>query len=72
MTRVDMILTIEQEIERLESIRKQLQELHLGMTPSEKRRNLSEDGRRRIVEAQRRRWASVKSGTAHGGGLSLG
>ncbi len=56
-----MIRAVDVEIRRLEAIRDQLQALaSYGSLLTRKRRNLSEDGRRRIAEAQHRRWASVR------------
>ncbi len=64
MTRADMLRAVDEEIRRLESIRDQLRELQLSVAvDSKKRRNLSADGRQRIVEAQQRRWASQKNGS---------
>ncbi len=56
-----MVSAVEREIERLEAIRAEMQP-----TAGSKRkpRILSEEGRRRIVEAQHRRWARAGSGTA--------
>ena len=50
-----MVRAVEQEITRLEQIRAQV--LAHGSDDARKPRRLSEDGRRRIAEAQRRRWA---------------
>ncbi len=54
-----MVRLVEAEVLRLEAIRAQVQAL-TGEKP-QKKRMLSEQGRRRIVEAQHRRWASQKA-----------
>ncbi len=69
MTRTEMIAALDQEIQRLETARSLLRQsrdvtaaLDLprrGATAGSKRR-ISPEGRRRIVEAQRRRWAKQK------------
>ena len=61
MTRSEMIRAVDAEIRRLEAIRDQLRALtsHASLLP--RKRMLSDDGRRRIVEAQHRRWASVRA-----------
>ena len=47
-----MLAALDAEIGRLEAIRAQIQPAKTG-----KPRNLTPEGRRRIVEAQQRRWA---------------
>ncbi len=62
MTRREMIRAVDEEIRRLEAIRDQLRTLagNMSMLPM-KPRNLSDEGRRRIAEAQHRRWAGVRA-----------
>ena len=69
MTRHEMVTALDQEIHRLETARTLLRnsrELATGISlnddysrPSVKRR-ISPEGRKRIIEAQRRRWAKQK------------
>ena len=69
MTRNDMIVALDQEIQRLEQVRSLLQrsrERTAGLIPSAiqsrqpAKRKMSPEGRQRIIEAQRRRWAKQK------------
>lgn len=68
MTRNDMIAALDEEIRRLESVRTLLRNsrdvtstLALnGSARPAKKRQISPEGRRRIIEAQRRRWAKQK------------
>ncbi len=69
MTRHEMITELDQEIHRLETARTLLRnsrEVATGVSfsddvsrPTVKRR-ISPEGRKRIIEAQRRRWAKQK------------
>ena len=69
MTRNEMIAALDEEIQRLETARTLLRtthdvsaslEVHSNGTGSRKKRQISPEGRRRIIEAQRRRWAKQK------------
>lgn len=69
MTREEMIAAIEGEIQRLEQVRELLQsstsERFTPASPtfspvSKRPRNLSEDARARIAQAQKRRWAKQR------------
>jgi hypothetical protein len=69
MTRTDMIAALDEEIRRLETVRTLLRSsrdvtaslaLRNGNVTSTKKRQISPEGRRRIIEAQRRRWAKQK------------
>lgn len=68
MTRYEMITALEEEIQRLERARTLLRSsrdltsgLSLGgsLAPA-KKRQISPEGRRRIIEAQQRRWAKQR------------
>ncbi len=71
MTRQEMIAAVEAEITRLEQIRELLKKSHsdrftlseLGSQKPEpeRKRVLSQDARKRIAQAQKRRWAKQKS-----------
>jgi hypothetical protein len=70
MTREEMIAAIEGEIQRLEQVRELLQHstserftaADSSRIPVAKRpRNLSDDARARIAQAQKRRWARQRS-----------
>lgn len=70
MTRNEMIAVLDEEIQRLESARALLRNvhevsstlvLHANGVATPKRRQISPEGRRRIIEAQRRRWAKQKA-----------
>ena len=69
MTRPEMIAALDQEIQRLETARTLLRRSHdlaagfsfrsASAKPAAKRQ-MSPEGRRRIIEAQRRRWAKQR------------
>jgi hypothetical protein len=70
MTRADIIAAIEEEIERLEHIRELLSHSQSGRftlnevsaaEPETKKRVLSAEARKRIAQAQKRRWAKKRS-----------
>ncbi|MGI8770950.1 MAG: hypothetical protein ACR2JE_05910 [Acidobacteriaceae bacterium] len=72
MDRQAIIAAIDEEISRLETVRSLLRDTRnlapgvakaLGAKSKTKRR-MSAEGRRRIVEAQRRRWAKQKQGAS--------
>lgn len=72
MTRADIIAAIEEEIERLERIRDLLYHSQSGRftlnevsgtQPQAKKRVLSAEARKRIAQAQKRRWAKQKRGS---------
>ncbi|MCU1313780.1 MAG: hypothetical protein JWM54_1537 [Acidobacteriaceae bacterium] len=69
MTRTEMIAALDEEISRLETARTLLRNsrdvtstlaLRNGIVKPAKKRQISPEGRRRIIEAQRRRWAKQK------------
>jgi hypothetical protein len=69
MTRTDMIAALDEEIRRLETVRTLLRNsrdvtsslaLRNGIVKPATKRQISPEGRRRIIEAQRRRWAKQK------------
>ena len=69
MTRHEMIVALDQEIQRLETARTLLRNsrdvaagisVRNGYTNPTGRRQISPEGRKRIIEAQRRRWAKQK------------
>jgi hypothetical protein len=69
MTRTEMISALDEEIRRLETARTLLRNsrdvtsalaLRNGNLNPAKKRQISPEGRRRIIEAQRRRWAKQK------------
>jgi hypothetical protein len=69
MTRHQMIAALDQEIQRLETARTLIRNsrdvaasltLRNGSGKPVTRRRISPEGRRRIIEAQRRRWAKQK------------
>jgi transcriptional regulator GlxA family with amidase domain len=73
MTRHEMIVALDQEIQRLETARTLLHNsrdvaadivVRNGYAKPAGRRQISPEGRRRIIEAQRRRWAKQKKATA--------
>jgi hypothetical protein len=74
MDREGIIAAIDEEISRLETVRNLLRDtrnLAPGVekalsTKGKKTRRMSAEGRRRIVEAQRRRWAKQKQGSSRG------
>jgi hypothetical protein len=76
MTRHEIIVALDQEIERLETARTLIRNsrdlaanlpLRNGHAKPAARRHISPEGRRRIIEAQRRRWAKQKKeGAAKG------
>lgn len=75
MTSTEMISALEQEIQRLETVRTLLhnsRDVTVGLNLPKrgagvaKKRQISPEGRRRIVEAQRRRWAKQKRQAAKG------
>lgn len=73
MTRHEIIVALDQEIQRLETARTLIHKsrnLAAGITVKNGqvkhvvRRHISPEGRRRIIEAQRRRWAKQKKEVA--------
>jgi phage gpG-like protein len=66
MTREDIIAAIDEEITRLEKVRALLRDttgakfLTNSVSTSRKKRNLSAEARKRIADAQKRRWAKQK------------
>jgi hypothetical protein len=72
MTREDMIAAIEGEIARLEQVRELLQKSTSqnfttggeGAIPGGQKRVLSADARKRIAQAQKRRWAKHRKEAA--------
>jgi hypothetical protein len=70
MTRSEMVAGLDEEIRRLETVRsllEQSQRRTAGLIPEgaaaaqlRKRRRMTPEGRQRIIEAQRRRWAKQK------------
>jgi transcriptional regulator GlxA family with amidase domain len=69
MTRYEIIVALDQEIQRLETARTLIRNsrdmtaeisVRNGHGKPAARRHISPEGRRRIVEAQRRRWAKQK------------
>lgn len=72
MDREAIIAAIDEEISRLETVRNLLRDkrnLAPGVAKAlgpkgKKTRRMSAEGRRRIVEAQRRRWAKQKQGAS--------
>jgi hypothetical protein len=76
MTRPEIIVALDQEIQRLETARTLIRSsrdvtagiaVRNGQPKQTGRRHISPEGRRRIIEAQRRRWAKQKKeGSAKG------
>ena len=69
MTRHEMVVALDQEIQRLETARTLIRNsrdvtsaitVRNGYAKPAVRRQISPEGRRRIIEAQRRRWAKQK------------
>lgn len=69
MTRADIMQALDQEIERLQQVKRLLAGTGgispalsslVGQRSSKPARVMSEEGRRRIAEAQKRRWAKVR------------
>jgi hypothetical protein len=68
MTRNEIIVALDEEIQRLEQVRSLLQrsrERTADLLPKSAvvkpaKRKMSAEGRQRIIEAQRRRWAKQK------------
>jgi hypothetical protein len=69
MTRHEIIVALDQEIQRLETARTLIRNsrdvaaaitVRNGSAGPVARRRISPEGRRRIIEAQRRRWAKQK------------
>lgn len=69
MTRHEIIVALDQEIQRLETARTLIRNSRdvtngiaatNGHAKPARRRHISPEGRRRIIEAQRRRWAKQK------------
>ena len=69
MTRHEMVVALDQEIQRLETARTLLYNsrdvaagisVRNGYAKPAGRRQISPEGRKRIIEAQRRRWAKQK------------
>lgn len=74
MTREEIISAIDEEINRLEKVRALLQgsgsnKLFAtgGLSGARKKRHLSADARKRIADAQKRRWAKQKKQAAANG-----
>jgi hypothetical protein len=77
MTRTEMIAALDEEIERLEKVRGLLQDTK-DLAPKYERalarsgakaakrsaRRMTPEGRRRIIEAQKRRWAKQREAAA--------
>jgi hypothetical protein len=74
MTRQEIIAALDQEIERLQSARHLIRNSRdvtatlglAGVRRQPAKRRISPEGRRRIIEAQRRRWAKQKKEQAAG------
>jgi transcriptional regulator GlxA family with amidase domain len=75
MTRHEIIVALDQEIQRLETARTLIRNsrdvaadiaVRNGHVKPAARRHISPEGRRRIIEAQRRRWAKQKKEDAKG------
>jgi hypothetical protein len=75
MTRHEIIVALDHEIQRLETARTLIHNsrdvaadipLRNGHAKPAARRHISPEGRRRIIEAQRRRWAKQKKEDAKG------
>jgi transcriptional regulator GlxA family with amidase domain len=75
MTRHEIIIALDQEIQRLETARTLIRNsrdmaaditMRNGHGKPAARRHISPEGRRRIIEAQRRRWAKQKKEDAKG------
>ena len=75
MTRHEIIVALDQEIQRLETARTLIRNsrdvaagfsARNGHAKPAARRHISPEGRRRIIEAQRRRWAKQKKEDAKG------
>jgi hypothetical protein len=74
MTRHEIIAALDQEIQRLETARtliRNSRDVASGMATNghgkpAMRRHISPEGRKRIIEAQRRRWAKQKKEEAKG------
>ena len=70
MTRSEMVAALDEEIRRLEAVRSLLEksrERTAGLIPKvteraqgATKRHMTPEGRQRIIEAQRRRWAKQK------------
>ncbi|HEY3987901.1 MAG TPA: hypothetical protein VGM02_01290 [Acidobacteriaceae bacterium] len=69
MTRHEILVALDQEIQRLETARTLIRNsrdlaagitARVGQVKPAVRRQISPEGRRRIIEAQRRRWAKQK------------
>jgi hypothetical protein len=65
MTREEIVVAIDEEISRLEKVRALLQgsgnnKLFAGVSGVRKKRHLSPEARKRIADAQKRRWAKQK------------
>jgi transcriptional regulator GlxA family with amidase domain len=75
MTRHEIIVELDHEIQRLETARTLIRNsrdvtadisVRNGHAKPAMRRHISPEGRRRIIEAQRRRWAKQKKEDAKG------
>jgi len=75
MTRYEIIVALDQEIQRLETARTLIRNsrdvtadisANNGHARPAMRRHISPEGRKRIIEAQRRRWAKQKKEGAKG------
>jgi transcriptional regulator GlxA family with amidase domain len=75
MTRYEIIVALDQEIQRLETARTLIHNsrdvaagiaVKNGYEKPAVRRHISPEGRKRIIEAQRRRWAKQKKEDAKG------
>lgn len=69
MKRSEMVAALDEEIRRLETVRTLLEQSHertAGLLPQaakaqlHTKRKMTPEGRQRIIEAQRRRWAKQK------------
>jgi hypothetical protein len=58
----NIIASIDAEIDRLQSVRDLLAETTTKTSATRKRRTLSPAARKRIADAQRKRWAKQKAG----------
>ena len=69
MTREEMIAALDEEIDRLEHVKGLLEQSKstrftvdgVGSAPPRKQRVLSADARKRIAQAQKRRWAKHRA-----------
>jgi len=72
MTRDEIVVAIDEEISRLEKVRSLLQGstgsklFSSGLTGIRKKRYLSPEARKRIADAQKRRWAKQRKQNGNG------